>query len=189
MKLPFIVQELLQVANDRLIDLDNFCFYCKIIKSNRTFHCMYCKKCIDKFDHHCPYINNCLGYKNHKYFLIFIIAIFIYFITSLIVCISSFFKIDDSDCSIYYKIFITWLSRCYTLLLDLISFVPLMYFMTNNSVLDFKSKCSSEESSLRINLIKMFKEIMIDGLILKWINLNCSLHMVKNLLLRAKNTL
>ena len=28
------------------------------------------------FDHHCPFINNCLGFKNYKYFLIFIVSYF-----------------------------------------------------------------------------------------------------------------
>lgn len=31
--------EVLQIGNEKNIDLENFCFYCKVIKSMRTFHC------------------------------------------------------------------------------------------------------------------------------------------------------
>ena len=74
--------DLLKHSNDRNIDLENFCFYCKVIKSTRTFHCMICQRCIEKFDHHCIYINNCLGYRNHKYFILFLFFVTSYLIVS-----------------------------------------------------------------------------------------------------------
>ena len=83
--------QLLELGNDRNIDLENFCFYCKVIKSKFTFHCMICNKCVEKFDHHCIYINNCLGYRNHKYFLAFLILITLYFLASTATSIGSFF--------------------------------------------------------------------------------------------------
>ena len=42
-----------------------------------------CGHCIEAFDHHCPFINNCLGYRNHKYFLIFITSYCIYLLSIL----------------------------------------------------------------------------------------------------------
>jgi hypothetical protein len=47
MKPGYVTQELdmidmLKIGNDKNIDLENFCFYCKVIKSVKTFHCMIC---------------------------------------------------------------------------------------------------------------------------------------------------
>ena len=75
--------EMLKIGNDRNIDLENFCFYCKVIKSMRTFHCQVCGKCVEKFDHHCIYINNCLGYRNHKYFFLFLLSMLFYIVISI----------------------------------------------------------------------------------------------------------
>ena len=43
-----------------------------MIKTQTSFHCTICNKCVELYDHHCPFINNCLGYRNHKFFLIWI---------------------------------------------------------------------------------------------------------------------
>ncbi len=119
------LQEMLDIANEKNIDLENFCFYCKVIKSNRTFHCMYCKSCVEKFDHHCAYINNCLGYRNHKFFILFLISITIYFLTSTTVCIAGIIMHGASSknwTAIYF-----WIVRVYTISINLLQFVPLGY--------------------------------------------------------------
>lgn len=59
-------------------DLLNLCTYCEIIKSETSFHCLFCGRCTELFDHHCPFINNCLGYRNYRYFLIFIFSYFLF---------------------------------------------------------------------------------------------------------------
>ena len=64
--------KIVEVALDIGLHLDNFCSYCEVIKSETSFHCTICNRCVELFDHHCPFINNCLGYRNHKYFLLFI---------------------------------------------------------------------------------------------------------------------
>ena len=76
--------EVLQIGNEKNIDLENFCFYCQVIKSIRTFHCQVCGRCVEKFDHHCIYINNCLGYRNHKYFILFLLSMLTYIFISVI---------------------------------------------------------------------------------------------------------
>ena len=121
----FDMIDLLQIANEKNIDLENFCFYCNIIKSSKTFHCMFCKHCVDKFDHHCAYINNCLGYRNHKYFIMFVVTIFIYFITSSITSI-----ISIVDYGIWIPIddvwnLLDWATRIYTILINVVQFIPL----------------------------------------------------------------
>jgi DHHC palmitoyltransferase len=76
--------EVLQIGNEKNIDLENFCFYCQVIKSMRTFHCQVCGRCVEKFDHHCIYINNCLGYRNHKYFILFLVSMLSYILISVV---------------------------------------------------------------------------------------------------------
>lgn len=85
---------MLKIGNDKNIDLENFCFYCKVIKSIKTFHCQICGQCVEKFDHHCVYINNCLGYRNHKYFILLIIFLILYVIFNLTTRIFDFLTVD-----------------------------------------------------------------------------------------------
>lgn len=59
---------------DNECDLDCFCAYCKVLKTETSFHCQICRKCVDRHDHHCPFINTCLGVKTHKYFILFLIT-------------------------------------------------------------------------------------------------------------------
>ena len=54
------------------------CKICKEIKPLRTHHCIICGTCVIKMDHHCPWINNCIGQNNHRYFLLFLLHVFIY---------------------------------------------------------------------------------------------------------------
>jgi len=50
-----------------------YCQKCKNLKGMRTHHCSLCRRCVMKMDHHCPWVNNCVGYRNHKYFLLFLL--------------------------------------------------------------------------------------------------------------------
>jgi hypothetical protein len=142
----FNIIELLQVGYDRNIDLENFCFYCKIIKSTRTFHCMICGKCIEKFDHHCIYINNCLGYRNHKYFILFLWFIFIYMLTSVLTSIASFIT-HTGDRSEIFTI-VDWACRIYTVLINFLQSVPLVYQLK----LQTKKLCKRERIERRLTV-------------------------------------
>ena len=53
----------------------NICADCQVIRTPRSRHWNICNKCVERFDHHWPYLNNCIGYRNHFYFLCFIIVL------------------------------------------------------------------------------------------------------------------
>ena len=85
--------KLIETAFDIGLHLDNFCSYCEVIKSETSFHCTICKKCVELFDHHCPFINGCLGYRNHKFFLLFIFFFMSYLLVLMTETIRHFVEI------------------------------------------------------------------------------------------------
>jgi palmitoyltransferase len=54
-----------------------YCKICKKPKPARCHHCHVCGKCVLRMDHHCPWIGNCVGFYNHRYFLLFLLYLWI----------------------------------------------------------------------------------------------------------------
>lgn len=87
-------------ALEQQIPLDNFCSYDEVMKTETSFHCNTCGRCVEHFDHHCPFINNCLGYRNHKYFMVFICAYAVFLIVILLETLRHFVEICVYDTSV-----------------------------------------------------------------------------------------
>ncbi|KNC85098.1 hypothetical protein SARC_02724 [Sphaeroforma arctica JP610] len=49
-----------------------YCLTCNNLKPDRTHHCNTCRQCVLRMDHHCPWIANCVGFRNHKFFFLFL---------------------------------------------------------------------------------------------------------------------
>ncbi|XP_017773429.1 PREDICTED: probable palmitoyltransferase ZDHHC24 [Nicrophorus vespilloides] len=54
-----------------------FCSVCECIAPPRSWHCPICNTCILKRDHHCIFSGCCVGHNNSRYFIIFLIYMFI----------------------------------------------------------------------------------------------------------------
>jgi DHHC palmitoyltransferase len=50
----------------------SMCKICDNPRPPRTHHCRVCNRCVLRQDHHCPWIGNCVGFRNHRYFILFI---------------------------------------------------------------------------------------------------------------------
>mmetsp|Transcript_168052 Transcript_168052/g.539636 ORF Transcript_168052/g.539636 Transcript_168052/m.539636 type:complete len:534 (-) Transcript_168052:82-1683(-) len=51
-----------------------FCMSCSRKRpSQRCHHCSKCGNCVLKMDHHCPWLRRCIGFRNYKFFLVFLV--------------------------------------------------------------------------------------------------------------------
>ncbi|XP_071449821.1 probable palmitoyltransferase ZDHHC24 isoform X2 [Hetaerina americana] len=55
----------------------HMCKNCDIPAPPRSWHCDICGTCILKREHHCPFTGCCIGHYNHRFYLMFILHLFI----------------------------------------------------------------------------------------------------------------
>lgn len=65
----------------------NICAKCHIIMKSNTKHCFACDKCIENWDHHCFWLNICINKENKKYFIFFLIQLFLIILSNGILSI------------------------------------------------------------------------------------------------------
>lgn len=75
----------------------NICPDCKIIRTPRSRHWNIWNAWVERFDHHWPYINNWVGYKNHAFFLAFILLLVINMALLLAATINAFINHEVVD--------------------------------------------------------------------------------------------
>eukprot|EP00756_Hemistasia_phaeocysticola_P044937 Hpha_TRINITY_DN18715_c0_g1::TRINITY_DN18715_c0_g1_i1::g.47387::m.47387/K18932/ZDHHC; palmitoyltransferase len=54
-----------------------WCQRCDDIKPLRAHHCSVCRRCVLRMDHHCPWVNGCVGHWNLRYFLLFLVYLWL----------------------------------------------------------------------------------------------------------------
>jgi len=55
----------------------HYCASCEAVAPPRSWHCNVCNTCILKREHHCMFAGYCVGHYNHRYFLLFLVWLWI----------------------------------------------------------------------------------------------------------------
>lgn len=108
--------------------LSNKCKKCNSLKPPASHHCSICRRCIARMDHHCPWVNNCVGYYNQKFFLLFLIYVFLGASHALLVIANKSYYCLDKNCLLFrpdYMPILTGVAAFLALLFAL--FVSIMF--------------------------------------------------------------
>lgn len=77
------------------------CKKCHSLKPPASHHCSVCGRCIARMDHHCPWVNTCVGYYNQKFFLQFLMYVFLGSMHALVLIVMRAFHCFDKDCRLF----------------------------------------------------------------------------------------
>jgi len=67
--------------------IPRWCKFCQHWKPPRSHHCREFNRCVLKLDHYCPWVYNAVGYRNHKFFILFLLYASLCLTYFLICCI------------------------------------------------------------------------------------------------------
>lgn len=118
------------------------CNKCHVWKPDRSHHCSNCDRCQLRMDHHCPWFATCIGFKNHKYFIQFLLITVLYTILILIVSayqIYRFFHTEE-----YRKEFLNMnlltlaiLSLCLSIAVSVFTGMTLYFIFKNLTTIEY----------------------------------------------------
>lgn len=72
-----------------------WCQRCNTYKPKQTHHCSTCRCCVLEMDHHCPWVNNCVGWRNHKYFLLFVVYAWLACLLTVLIFFRAWYYINS----------------------------------------------------------------------------------------------
>jgi len=81
--------------------VNKHCRKCNSVKPPLSHHCSICERCIARMDHHCPWVNNCVGFYNQKFFLQFLVYVFLGSMHALVLMVWQGVVCMDKNCRLF----------------------------------------------------------------------------------------
>ncbi|CRG97617.1 palmitoyltransferase, putative [Plasmodium gallinaceum] len=152
-----------------------YCYTCNIYRGLRTVHCSICDNCVEKFDHHCPWVGNCIGARNYKYFVFFVLNLYILIcitlsasIYKLVICIN---KLSDEGYNTEQIFIHIWRFAADSLILIIYTILTLWFvigllcyhiytIVTNQTTYEQIKTFYQNDNPFNIGILNNIKEIL-----------------------------
>ena len=123
-----------------------YCTLCELFVHNSSYHCDTCGQCVLNGDHHCFWISNCVGFRNVRYFVLFLYyGAFYLFMTALVASWYVFLNSQITD----------------SIMLDMLlgyCLSPMLFFIGKECA---KTDYSMSNSALKIARMKLGRKWML----------------------------
>eukprot|EP00357_Protocruzia_adherens_P037009 CAMPEP_0115002268 /NCGR_PEP_ID=MMETSP0216-20121206/17897_1 /TAXON_ID=223996 /ORGANISM="Protocruzia adherens, Strain Boccale" /LENGTH=266 /DNA_ID=CAMNT_0002367815 /DNA_START=322 /DNA_END=1122 /DNA_ORIENTATION=- len=142
---------------------ERYCEVCQFKKPMRTHHCHVCDRCVCRMDHHCPWIGNCVGFRNHKFFILFLLyAAITTFMTGICSYFAVFISKEDIDSkdfggfpSLLFLLIISLFTVILSFGLCLFCLIMLIFHvylaMANRTTIEMKYRCRKNPFRLSVS--------------------------------------